>query len=357
MASGQPQRPAPCIWPAPLRARRPSLRRTLSGLAGTLTCAVIVPFLNEERYLPAFLKSVDGQRRRPQALVLVDDGSTDGSADAARAFAAERDWVTYERRPPRELRGDRLVGAPELAAFLWAYERLGDAHDVVAKMDADLRLAPDHVGRVMAAFEADPGLGMAGTYLYSDDGTGRLRRERHPAHHVRGPTRFYRRRCLADISPLPVMLGWDGGDEVRARARGWRTRSVEPAAGQSVHLRPTGAHDGRLRAYRRWGLCAYAVGAHPLAVAAGAAARLRDRPPVLGSLAYLWGFVAARLRHAPRLPEDIRRAKRREHARELRSLARRPRQAAAAGLEQQVGVAREEAPGAANVLDERPPEH
>ncbi len=286
---------------------------------------MIVPFLDEERYLPTFLESMDAQRRRPQLLVLVDDGSTDASGELALAFAGERDWVRYERRPPREQRGDRLVGAPELSAFLWAHERLGADYDVVAKMDADLRLANDHVDCVLAAFEDDRGLGMAGTYLYSDDGSGRLRRERHPAYHVRGPTRFYRQHCLVDISPLPVMLGWDGGDEVRARDRGWHTRSVDVGGRPSVHLRPTGSHDGRLRAYRRWGLCAYAVGAHPLAVAAGAAARLRDRPQVLGSLAYLWGFVDARLRHAPRLPEDIRRAKRREQTRALRRMVS-PRQ-------------------------------
>jgi hypothetical protein len=322
-------------------------------VAGGLDCAVIVPFLDEERYLPTFLASVDRQRRRPDALVLVDDGTTDGSGELALAFASERDWVRYERRPPRPPRGDRLVGAPELAAFLWAYERLGGSYDVVAKMDADLQLAPDHVERVLAAFAADPGLGMAGTYLYVDDGSGGLRRERHPAHHVRGPTRFYRRACLEDISPLPVMLGWDGGDEVRARQRGWRTLSVKPTTGPSVHLRPTGSHDGRLRAYRRWGQCAYAVGAHPLAVVAGAAVRVRDRPPVIGALAYLWGFVDARLRGSPRLPEDIRRAKRREHTRALVGRARQP---TAARRQQQVRVASEEAPGAAHVLDERTPE-
>ena len=319
-----------------------------------------MPFLDEERLIGTFLKSVDRQTRRPDLLLLVDDGSRDRSPAIAATFAATRDWARLERRPPREQRGDRLVGAPELAAFLWAAERLGPDWGVVAKMDADLRLSPDHVATVMRAFEADGRLGIAGTYLYAHAGDGRLDRERHPADHVRGPTRFYRRSCLEHISPLPVMLGWDGGDEVRARARGWRTRSLEPAE-PSVHLRPTGAHDGRLRAYSRWGLCAYAVGAHPLAVLAGAVVRVRDRPPVIGALAYMWGFVAAWLRGAPRMPDDIRSAKRREQALAARALAARltrsstrgTGQPVAAGREQQVWVPGEEAAGAPDMLAER----
>lgn len=296
-------------------------------LAGTrtesLTCAVIVSFLNEERYLPTFLASFDRQQRLPDALVLVDDGSTDGSPAQADEYAATRAWVRVVHRQPRAVRGDRLRGSPELAAFLWAHEHFGTGYDVVAKMDADLQLATDHVARIMAALEADDSLGIAGIYLYSDVGRG-LRRERHPAEHVRGPTRFYRQRCLADVSPLPVMDGWDGGDEVRARARGWRTRSLEPAGELSIHLRPTGAHDGRLRAFSRWGLCAYHVGAHPLAVVAGAAQRVGDRPVVLGSLAYVWGWARAWIRRAPRMPDDIRQAKRREQMTALRRLVGRP---------------------------------
>ena len=333
-------------------------------MAGSLTCAVLVPFLDEKDYLPTFLQSVDCQVRRPDLLVLVDDGSRDASPAIADAFAAERAWVRVERRPPRAPGDDRLAGAPELAAFLWAYERLGADYDVVAKMDADLRLARDHVALVMAAFEADASLGMAGTYLDVVELGGGLRRENHSDDHVRGATRYYRRACLQDISPLPVMLGWDGGDEVRARARGWRTRSLRPAAEPTVHLRPTGEYDGRLRAYRRWGRCVYAAGSHPVAVVAGAALRVRDRPPVLGSAAYLWGWAAAAVRRAPRLPEDIRRAKRREQALQARRTierlarsARRPRQSPAPRGQQQVRVAGEEAPGAAHVLHERTPQH
>lgn len=287
--------------------------------AERLRCVVIVSFLDEEAYLPTFLASLGAQRRFPDRVVLVDDGSTDRSLAICREFAASEPRGCVLQRPPREPGKDRLVGAPELAAFLWARQQIDDDADVVVKMDADLQLAPEHVETVLAQFEADPRLGMAGAYLHARRPDGTVVREGHPPEHVRGPTRFYRTRCLEEILPLPLILGWDGADEVRARDRGWRTRSVSVPGEPSLHLRPTGAHDGRLRAHARWGLCAYAVGAHPLAVLGGAALRVGWRPRVLGSLACLYGFAAAAIRRAPRAPADIRSAKRREHALAMRS--------------------------------------
>jgi biofilm PGA synthesis N-glycosyltransferase PgaC len=294
-----------------------------------MRCLAIVPFLNEAAYMGTFLASLDAQTRRPDRLILVDDGSTDRSAEIADRFA-ERPWATVMRRPPRPPGKDRLVGAPELAAFLWAAAQVCKDHDVLVKMDADLRLAPTHFERVMTAFADDPRLGMAGVYLSAMAPSGRLRIERHPVEHVRGATRFYRRECFDDIQPIPQILGWDGADEVRARARGWRTRSLPLGRESTLHLRPTGSHDGRLRARARWGACAYAVGAHPVGVLAAAVLQARQRPWVIGGLAYGWGWLDARRRGLPRAPLDIRRAKAAEQRLRLR--------AAVAGRLRAVGV-------------------
>jgi glycosyltransferase involved in cell wall biosynthesis len=288
-----------------------------------MRCVVIVPFLNEHEHMDAFLRSLDAQTRRPDLLVLLDDGSTDESPATAKAFAATRDWATVIHRDKRKLGKDRLDGAPEMAAFLWGVDQLTAEWDVLVKMDADLDLAPEHFATVLAALEADPKLGIAGTYLQARDPRGGYRVEPHPRHHVRGPTRFWRRACYEDISPIPIVMGWDGADEVRARARGWTTASVDLPGRPTIHLRPTGAQDGRLRAYRRWGKCAYAVGAHPLGVVAGGALRARDQPVLICGLAYIYGWMLAPFQHVARAPEDIRRATRAEQLARLRSVLRR----------------------------------
>ena len=283
-----------------------------------MRCVVIVSFLNEAAYLPTFLESIDRQTRRPDRLVLVDDGSDDRSLELAAAFAADRPWVQELHRPRRPKPKDRLRGAPELEAFLWAVDLIGGDYDVVVKMDADLRLSAAHFETVLHALEADPRLGIAGTYIAEELTPGRLQLARQPPYHVRGNTRFYRRACFEEISPIPVMLGWDGADEVRARARGWRTRSLAVEGEPTVHLRPTGLHDGRLRAHARWGECALAVGAPPVGVAAGGALRMRDRPRVLGGVAYGLGWATARWRGVARVPADIRAAKRAEQRAQAR---------------------------------------
>jgi glycosyltransferase involved in cell wall biosynthesis len=291
--------------------------------ATRLRTAVIVSFLNEAEYLPTFLRSMEAQTRRPELLVLVDDGSTDASPAIADGFASDRGWVESLRRPPRPKERDRLATAAELKSFHWALEQIErDRWDVIVKMDADLDLAADHVETVVGLLERDRGVGIAGAYFA--EGTGRVSRQEHPSFHVRGANKFYRRECLNKIVPIPPILGWDTIDDRRARMHGWRTISVELQTRDTLHLRPTGAHDGRLRAYRRWGYCAWGWGAHPLYVLAGAAYRIGRQPYVLAALNYLWGYVEGALRGAPQADPATKAYGRAEELSRLRRLVGRP---------------------------------
>ena len=58
------------------------------GTSGTIS--VIVPVYNVEEYLPRCLESILGQTYRDLQVILVDDGSTDGSSRLCAEFA-ERD--------------------------------------------------------------------------------------------------------------------------------------------------------------------------------------------------------------------------------------------------------------------------
>jgi biofilm PGA synthesis N-glycosyltransferase PgaC len=290
---------------------------------------VIVPFLNEAPFLPRLLASVERQVRLPDRLVLVDDGSTDGSAELAAAFAARHDYAIALRRPPRPPQADRLAGAAELRSFEWALGRLDERWDVVAKLDADLELNPHHFERVLAEMAADPRLGVAGACLRDVDAEGAAAPSPPPGHHVRGATKFYRRECYEQIQPIPAHLGWDMIDEVKARKAGWRTQSFSLPGGDTLHLRPVGLYDGRLRAYRRWGECAWGFGAHPAFVLLGVVKRLRWRPYLLGGVLYAVGYASAALRRAPRVERDVRAFVRREEGRQIRA-ALRPRRALSA---------------------------
>ncbi len=278
---------------------------------------IVVPFLDEEQFLPQLLASMAAQERLPDRLLLVDDGSSDASPGQAAAFAAAHSWASVLRRPRRPSERDRMISAHELRAFQWALDQVEEPWDVAGKLDADLRATADLVAEMVRHFEEDPRLGMAGTRLQDEDGR---RQRRCPAGHVEGATSFYRRACWEAIAPLPPILGWDTIDEVRARMRGWHTESFALPAGDTVHLRPMGSHDGLLRGYRRAGLAAYAYGAHPAHVVAGAAARMRDQPRLLAGINYLAGWAFAAARRAPRAEPELRRQVRSENVARLRSL-------------------------------------
>ena len=280
--------------------------------------AVVISFLDEERYLPRTLASVARQTRPPDRLLLVDDGSHDRSADIAADFCQRHDYALTLRRERGEIGSDPLAGAAELRAFQWGLARIDVAYDLVAKLDADIELTPLTLATLEARFEEDPRLGMAGAYLSVIEPGGGRRRERNPPYHVRGPTRFYRRECYEQVVPDVYVTGWETIDEVKARMLGWRTASFEMPDGDPLHMRPTGARQGTLRGFRRDGLGAYAYGAHPLHVLLGAANRARDRPYVLGSLSYLTGWGLGALRRIDRADPSVRRFARTEQLRRIR---------------------------------------
>jgi hypothetical protein len=220
-----------------------------------------------------------------------------------------------------------------MRSFQWACARLTEPWDVLAKLDADLELNARHFECMIRALQHDPVLGIVGARLTDVRADGSRVRTPAPVWHVRGATKFYRRECYEQIQPIPAHLGWDMIDSVKARALGWRTVSVELPGGDTLHLRPTGARDGRLRAFRRWGECAWGYGSHPLFVLLGSAKRSAWKPYFMGGVLYGAGYASAWLRKAPRADADVRAAVRREELKAvLGGLSRpvRPRRALAA---------------------------
>jgi glycosyltransferase involved in cell wall biosynthesis len=302
------------------------MHAVLEASTSAMRLAIVVSFLNEERYLPTFLASIAAQTRPPDELLLVDDGSTDASAAIAEAFAQEHGYARALRRPRRSAERDRLASAAVVASFEWGVSQLSQTPDVVSKMDADLDLTPTLLEAVERELTVDATLGVVGSYLCVEDG-GRRTREYNPVDHVRGPNKFYRWSCFGHIAPLAPHLGWDTIDEMKARMHGWRSRSLELPEGDPLHLRPTGLHDGRLRAFRRWGTCAWCFGQHPAIALAGSITRMCDKPYVLGGLNYLAGYARSAMRGAPRVDADVRQFVRREKLREAREHLHRPSRA------------------------------
>ncbi|MGF1630929.1 MAG: glycosyltransferase family 2 protein [Kiloniellaceae bacterium] len=105
--------------------------------------SVILPAYNAAASLPATLRSVLNQSLREIEVIVVDDGSVDGTAEIATALAGQDGRIKL-------LRAGRNRGAA--AARNRAMEEARG--DWLALLDADDRCAPDRLARLVALGEA-----------------------------------------------------------------------------------------------------------------------------------------------------------------------------------------------------------
>ncbi|HXJ78360.1 MAG TPA: glycosyltransferase family A protein [Candidatus Methylomirabilis sp.] len=91
--------------------------------------SVIVPAYNRERYLGAALESALGQDHQPLEIIVVDDGSTDGTARVARSFTGVRYLYQSNQGAASARNAGIAASRGEHLAFLdsddvWAPEKL-----------------------------------------------------------------------------------------------------------------------------------------------------------------------------------------------------------------------------------------
>lgn len=275
--------------------------------------SAITPVRDEAENLRRLAASLREQQLRPLEWIVVDNGSQDETRDVVAALAAEHDWIRLLSVPP----ASRAVpGKPIVRAFHAGIAALAREAEVVVKLDADVSFEPDYFERLLAAFRAEPKLGIAGgVCMELDDGAW------HPTFvtgdHVRGAVRAYRWKCLQDVLPLEERMGWDGIDELKANVLGWTTRILPDLSFR--HHRPVGARDGR--PHRRWqalGEGAHYMGYRPWYLVLRSLHHARRD---IAALAMIWSYVGAALRREPVYGDAAVRA----HLRRQQSLANLPR--------------------------------
>jgi glycosyltransferase involved in cell wall biosynthesis len=123
--------------------------------------SVVMPVYNAERYVEASVRSVLASDLRELEIVIVDDGSTDRSAEIVRQIADPRIvliQVSNSGGPARP----RNVGITRAVA------------PYVALLDADDLLKPDKLSSAVAALDRHPEAGFAFADFEKIDGDGRI---------------------------------------------------------------------------------------------------------------------------------------------------------------------------------------
>ncbi|WP_084515888.1 glycosyltransferase family 2 protein [Microbacterium luticocti] len=106
---------------------------------------VVIPCRNDADFLEPCLTALRAQTHAPDRILVVDNASTDATADVARRFGA--DVVT-----------ESMVGIWPAAAR--GYDEAMDSAEIIARVDADSRPHPDWIARIVRAFVHDPHLGV-----------------------------------------------------------------------------------------------------------------------------------------------------------------------------------------------------
>jgi len=206
--------------------------------------SIIIPVYNGENYLREAIDSVLAQTYTNYELIVVDDGSTDGTASIAQSFGSRLTYVYQENRGAASAfnHGLRLARG-ECIAWL--------SHDDV--------YLPQKLERQIGLLQAQPQIGACFTYYYQINAAGEIIQEMRSAwyppeqmlrelmRHVflNFGTVMFRRSCIEEVGYLDEGMGYAQDAQMLIRLqRRFETAlipefllkaRVHPAAGSAVH--------------------------------------------------------------------------------------------------------------------------
>lgn len=122
--------------------------------------SVLLPVHNGARYLESATRSILNQTHRDLEVIIVDDGSTDGSGEIVTALGDSR---------VRVIRNERNLGLP---ASLNRGLREARA-EIIARQDADDLSHPQRIEAQVRFLEANPKVALVGTQAWVIDEQGR----------------------------------------------------------------------------------------------------------------------------------------------------------------------------------------
>jgi biofilm PGA synthesis N-glycosyltransferase PgaC len=257
---------------------------------------VISPVRNEEKFLQLTVDSMAKQTILPQQWIIVDDGSSDKTAEIAAAASQQYPWITTLVRKDR---GFRKPGGGVIEAFYDGYRQIkhGDWQFVV-KFDGDLSFAPDYFEQCLLRYEKDRKLGIGGGTICNQKEKGLVvEAPGDPAFHVRGATKIYKRDCWDAIGGLLQAPGWDTVDEYKANMLGWTTYTFPEL--KLCHHRPAGGAQGTWKNWLKNGLANYIAGYHPLFMVVKCARRAFSKPYGVTAAGLWLGFLSGYVKRVP----------------------------------------------------------
>ncbi len=249
---------------------------------------LISPARNEEMYIQKTLDSMIAQTVLPERWVIVDDGSTDGTAEIVKPYAERYPWIELVRRPKRVERSF----AGKANAFNAGYELVKSLpYDVIGNLDVDVSFDRDYMEFLLQKYVENPKLGVAGTAM-REARYDAVKDSFYNENDVFGACQLFRAECFKDVGGY-TPIKWGGLDWIAvrtARLKGWQTKSFTEKT--FFHHRPMGATESNVwKARFDYGRKDYYLGNHPVWQCLRVGFQTLKKPYVLGAAVLLFGYI------------------------------------------------------------------
>lgn len=247
---------------------------------------IIIPAHNEEKNIFYCLKSLEQQTFEDFKVVVVNDGSTDKTAEIAQEFVS--------KNPNFELlnleKSEHQPGAKVVRTFNAGLKSQSlTTFDIICKFDADIIFPQNYLKKISEVYTINPKAGMVSgivkikksvfekdlAFDFQDEKRQWQFENLSSKDHVRGPVKSYRKQCLDDMNGLRTVLGWDNIDVMLAQKHGWEVVTVK--ALWVKHLRPT-AYKYKNQKAEKLGEYFYNIGLNlPLAAVSSLKSSLKNK--------------------------------------------------------------------------------
>ena len=249
---------------------------------------IVIPSYNEEKFISLTLQSLVGQTVLPKKMVVVNDNSTDKTAEIVLAFAENYPWISLVNKSSEAI---HLPGSKVIQAFQKGLETLDDNYDFIVKADADLIFPSNYFETIIKHFQSDSTIGMVGGFAYIQKNGEWVLENLTDKYHIRGAFKAYRAACFKQIGGLKPAMGWDTVDELLCKFYNWKVVTDETL--KVKHLKLTGANYNKTSRYKQ-GEAFYSLGYGFLITSiASLKLAMRKGKPLL-FLDYIRGFWKAK---------------------------------------------------------------
>ena len=254
---------------------------------------LIIPAYNEEAFMAVTLQSLVDQTILPSKIVVVNDNSTDRTAEIVLEFAEKYPFISLVNKKSDAI---HLPGSKVIQAFHEGEKHIDDAYDILVKIDADLIFPSNYFETIVSHFKSDDRIGMAGGFCYVERNGEWVLENLTDKDHIRGALKAYRKETYKQIGGLKPAMGWDTVDELLCKFYDWKVVTDESL--HVKHLKPTGANYNKAARYKQ-GEAFYSLGYGLIITTISSLKLAMKKGKPLLFIDYLVGFWKAKTSRKP----------------------------------------------------------